>query len=193
MCTRIPAACLLSTFILFSAFPTRADEPQTSIEILATFDYPGSISTTATAINDRGAITGLYVDWLGVMRGFVRFRSGHFSPPLVAPNDNGYTDADGINNSGIICGSFSATVDDSHGFLFADGVFTQFDVEGPFSTFLRGINDRGDIVEDYFSYVQPLQAFLRSGEGSIMMALSPDAFRIFPVFATVSSRTCGRA
>src|SRR5262249_13998399 len=41
--------------------------------------------------------------------------------------------------------------------------FTQFDIGGPVSTSIVGINDNGDIVGTFGSSVQPNQGFLRVG------------------------------
>ena len=59
-----------------------------SVELLNTFDYPGSpLSTHSQKISDRGAVVGVFVDFSGVSSGFLRFPNGHFSAPLVDPQD----------------------------------------------------------------------------------------------------------
>src|SRR5215471_19610187 len=77
-----------------------------SIKVITTFDYPGTgNSTEPQKINERGDVVGAYVDSLGVTRGFVRFRDGSFSDPIVDPNDTvGFTEGRGINNSRTVVG-----------------------------------------------------------------------------------------
>ena len=80
--------CLLAVFCL-PAFATLA-QPQITIQILSTFDYPGTgNSTTPQGINNRGDIAGHFTDSLGANRGFLRLKNGNFSPPIVEPNDTG--------------------------------------------------------------------------------------------------------
>jgi len=65
-----------------------------SIEVITTFDYPGTgNSTLPQKINERGDVVGVFVS-SGVTRAFVRFSDGSFSPPIVDPNDTvGFTEA----------------------------------------------------------------------------------------------------
>ena len=59
------------------------------------------------------------------------------------------TSAAGINNRGEIVGSYTDS-SGTHGFIFANGVFTRFDVSFPSINVTRtaaaGINDLGEIV-----------------------------------------------
>jgi len=134
-----------------------------TITVVTTFDYPGvGNSTTAYGINNRGDIAGDYLDASNVRRGFVRLSNGHFSPPIVEPNDTGsFTRARGINSARTIDGDFFNVADNSyHGYILSGGVFTQFDFGGPVSTDLYGINDAGDFVGATGSTIQPSQAFV---------------------------------
>src|SRR5206468_7983349 len=105
-------AIALFAFACFALSPTaRAVDPPEmpaafSVELVGTFDYPGSgNSTQPQKISDLGDIVGWYVDSSLVQRGFIRFRNGNFSAPLVDPNDTGdVTQGRGINNSRLVCG-----------------------------------------------------------------------------------------
>jgi hypothetical protein len=79
---------------------TLAQAASITIDILATFDYPGTgNSTLPQKINDAGEIAGYYKDASGVTRGFVRLRNGNFSAPIVDPNWDGFlTSVRAINN-----------------------------------------------------------------------------------------------
>jgi hypothetical protein len=76
----LPAGVVALTWI--SAF---AEQPEITIDLRTTFDYPGTgNSTTGVSINDRGEIAGFYTDSGWVTHGFVRFRNGNFMPRLTS-------------------------------------------------------------------------------------------------------------
>jgi hypothetical protein len=71
--------------------------------------YPGSTSTTATAINNNNVITGYYSDADGARHGFVGTLDGNYTS-FDFPNGN--TFAYGINDDGYITGlSNTPTID----------------------------------------------------------------------------------
>jgi hypothetical protein len=117
-----------------------------------TIDGPDGTGATATDINDRGEIIGVYADPgdPGTIDGFLLSKGGDttFDAP-DAPNTLPY----GINNRGQIVGSTSAgALTDVHGFLLhegAKGPFTRIDFPGAPQTFASGINDHGQIVGIY--------------------------------------------
>src|SRR5262245_24004234 len=106
--------CLVGCAVGFSALAltgalAQQESPDAfSIELVGTFDYPGTGNQTRPQkINDKGDVVGIYVDASVVSRGFIMFRNGNFSPPLVDPNDTGSnTEGRGINNSGLACGDY---------------------------------------------------------------------------------------
>jgi hypothetical protein len=116
-----------------------------SVEFSESFDYPGSVaSTQPQKISDRRAIVGVYVDFSGIQRGFVRFRHGDYSDPLVDPNDDGgITQGRGINRTSTICGDFT-NAGIYHGFFTAGKDFHDYDVPGSSWTIALGINNAGD-------------------------------------------------
>jgi len=121
--------------------------------VITTFDYPGAgNSTLPQKINERGDIVGEFIDSTGVTRAFVRFSDGSFSDPIVDPNDTiGFTEGRGINNSGTVCGDYSTSNGDNHGFFLSGGTFTEYDVPGAVSTTVLGINDVANFTGS-FSY-----------------------------------------
>ena len=81
------------------------EQSETSIEILATFDYPGATWTTCNGINDRGDVVGSFYDDIDLhFRGFVRFRDGRFSDPIEGPNNPEATYATDIGGTSTVCG-----------------------------------------------------------------------------------------
>jgi hypothetical protein len=130
------------------AFTTAFGQGGASVEVITSFDYPGDVTQTIPeGINDRGDITGFYVDTNGTTRGFIRFHAGTFSPPIVEPNDPGLlSEGRGINHSRVVAGFYSTTDGTFHGYLLDHGTFTEFDVPGSTNTYVEGINDQGDFV-----------------------------------------------
>src|SRR5712691_1686943 len=154
--------CVIAGCLVFPWCETFAQQPLITIQVVTTFDYPGvGNSTTPFGINDRGEIAGYFVDVNGATRGFMRFVNGSFSAPIIEPNDTGnFTRALGINSSRTICGDFFNVADNTfHSYFLSGSTFTQFDVGGPVSTSVIGLNAVGDFVGGFGSSVQPNQAF----------------------------------
>jgi probable HAF family extracellular repeat protein len=114
--------------------------------VFSTFHFPGmqDQSVADTGINDSDVIVGFsfeggFVDNNGVFT--------TFNPPRSS-----LTEAFAISDSGLIVGNyFDSVALQRHGFLYANGVFTNIDdpVAVPGTTELRGINDAGQIVGFY--------------------------------------------
>ena len=167
MRNRIVPACFLAGSLVLGSFTSLAQQPQVSIQILATFDYPGVGNSTLTQkINDGGDVAGYFVDSSGVTRGYVRFRNGTFTAPIVEPNDTGnLTQIRGINNARTPCGYFLDTA--NHGFFLSGNTFTQFDVADALSTFVNALNDAGDFAGSFDPTTGSRQSFASIG-GSIV-------------------------
>jgi hypothetical protein len=147
------------------------------------FDYPATnVSTYPSAINNNRVIVGTFVDSSSVNKGFVRNADGSFSAPIVAPNDNlGFTRANGINDAGTLVGDFeefdSGTSSTAfHGYFLSGGTFSQFDVGGPFSTTLWGINNGGHVSGTFGSSVQANQGFLDNSSNAFTYPGSTSTF-----------------
>jgi hypothetical protein len=135
---------VLFVFPLMGTFAQQAPN-SVSIEVIATFDYPGIGNLTEPQqINERGDVVGIFLDSNRVSRAFIRFSDGSFSDPIVDPNDTvGVTEGRGINNSGTFCGDYVGSDGNFHGFFLSAGTFTEYDINGapaP-STLVLGIND----------------------------------------------------
>lgn len=138
----LPVTCLVSA--------TQA-EPALSVQLLTTFDYPGATSTTPLGINELGDVAGYFVDASGATRGFVRFRNGRFSAPIVEPNDGTSTQGQGINTSRVTCGFYLNPADGlHHGYFRTGNTFTEFNVTGATETLVFGsLTDAGDFVGSF--------------------------------------------
>jgi hypothetical protein len=160
----ISILAVLFVFPLMGTFAQQAANSG-SIEVITTFDYPGTGNQTEPQkINSRGDIVGVYLDSLGVSRGFVRFSNGTFSAPIVDPNDTvGFTQGRGINDSGTVCGDYATSDGNDHGFFLSGGTFTEYDVPGALSTDVLGINDAADFAGDFSDDDVTLQAYVNVG------------------------------
>src|SRR5713101_5324781 len=179
----ISILAVLFVFPLMGTFAQQAANSG-SIEVITTFDYPGTgNSTLPQKINERGDIVGIFLDSLGVSRGFVRFSNGSFSAPIVDPNDTvGFTEGRGINNPGTVCGDFASPDGNTHGFFLSGGTFTEYDVPGAVSTDVLGINDPGDFAGDFDDGSGISQGYVNIGgtitSFSVPGALSTIAYEI---------------
>jgi hypothetical protein len=166
-----PAILLVGIFVLIAPADLRAEQPDLAIDILATFDYPGSgNSTVPEAINERGDVTGFYNDPSGATISFVRFRDGRFSPPLIEPNDDSsFTQARSLNRDRVVCGYY-LNAGFFHGFFFTANAYTEYDVPGATNTVITGINDAGDFAGEFTTPTSSFVAY--SNIGGTVAAIS---------------------
>ena len=160
----ISILAVLFVFPLVGTFAQQASNAF-SIQVITTFDFPGTGNLTLPQkINERGDIVGEYIDSTAVTRGFVRFKNGRFSAPIVDPNDTvGFTEGRGINNAGIIDGDYAAADGTIHSFFVSGGTFAEYDVPGAPQTNLLSINDHGDFTGGYDDGTGIFQGFFSIG------------------------------
>jgi hypothetical protein len=181
-----PKQIIISILAVLFAFPvmgTFAQQaaPSGSIEVVTTFDYPGTGNNTLPQkINERGDIVGEFIDSSGVVRGFVRFSDGSFSAPIVDPNDTvGFTEGRGINNPRTVVGDYVISDGTVHSFLLSGGTFTEYDLPGTVQTNLLGINEPGDLTGAFDPDGSGIfQAFIDRG-GTITSYSVPGALGTF--------------
>ncbi len=175
----ISILAVLFAFPLMGMFAQQAPN-SVSIKVITTFEYPGTVvSTQPQKINDGGDIVGIYVDSLGVTRGFVRFSNGNFSAPVVEPNDTeNFTQGRGINNSGTVCGDYAGSDDNGHGFFLSGGTFTEYNIPDALATLVFGINNVGDFVGTFSNGNGIFQAFVNLG-GAVTSFTVPGASSTF--------------
>ena len=159
-------SCVVTGLFLLPSVNTFAQSNAITITVLATFDVPGTgNSTTPYSINARGEISGYYTDSTGATRGFVRLANGNIMAPIIEPNDTGsFTVALGLNSSRTVVGEYYTFADNTyHGFFLSGGVYTQYDIGGPFSTAIQGINDAGNFSGTFGSFAQPNMGYVNIG------------------------------
>jgi hypothetical protein len=122
-------------------------------------EVPGYPSIIPGAINDQGVMTGLTGDDRGA-HGFVGTL-----PQLRLLDypgaDGGYTNGQGINNAGIVVGSYLLADNTYHAFRLDGSTFSNIDVPGEARhNIAAAINNNGEIVGYYYG---PRGFLLRNG------------------------------
>ena len=111
-----------------------AIQPSAQSQTITTFDPPGSIATLPYSINQKGAITGYYIDARYINHGFVRAEDGKitvFDAPGACRCANSGTYPAAINPDGVITGLYEDAKSVTHGFVrAANGAITTFNVPG---------------------------------------------------------------
>ncbi len=111
-------------------------------------NYPGSVQTQVTALNNKGDTAGFWVDGSNVNRGFVEW-NGVFTS-YTDPKTGGGTVNQilGLNDKGIAVGFYVDAMGNSHGFTLnqATGKFKAVVPPGATNVVATGINDAGDIT-----------------------------------------------
>ena len=106
-------------------------------------------SVAGMGINSSGVVVGwTQATDLGPTSSFTWNSSSGFQPLISYPGAADTT-AYGINDAGVIVGSFQDSLGGVHGFVDNAGTFTQIDVPGAGSTVITGINGNGDITGYY--------------------------------------------
>lgn len=117
-----------------------------------TITFAGFNDDTAAAINDEGTVVG-DVCSCGpgpfLFDGYVRSPDGSVKQ-VDDPSGVGETFPSGINDSGVIVGSYGDASGNSHGFVDVGGKFTNIDYPGALGTGVDAINNSGTIVGSYF-------------------------------------------
>jgi len=108
-------------------------------------DPDDSVFTHVTAINDSGAVAGLWAATDFVRKGFVRAANGTIS--TFVANQDGETLPWSMNKAGTIVGTYDINGGVGGGFVRPpDGRITTFTVPGSFFTDPEAINDKGQIA-----------------------------------------------
>jgi hypothetical protein len=112
-------------------------------------NFPGSVQTQVTGLNDLGDTTGFYVNAGGTNRGFVEWNGvfESFSNPSTPKVKGSVNQLLGINKNGVAAGFYVDAKGHSHAYKVnqATSVFTALKVPGV-SVVATGINNAGDIV-----------------------------------------------
>jgi hypothetical protein len=148
-----------------------------------TFDSPGADTTPGNfngtlpnAINDAGAITGVYYDVNSVGHGFVRSPEGAFTT-FDAPGANQLTNPIALNLEGAVVGYYFNQNDTFGSFLRrSDGTFANW--SGPGGASSSGafnINIFGRVAGHYRDNSSVVHGFVRSPQGKLTTFDAPGA------------------
>jgi hypothetical protein len=177
--------CLLTALLTASARAATI-----TVNVIATFDYPGAVATYPYGINNNNEIAGFFSDGTGSF-GFTRAADGQFSGPIVDPDDTHMLTAVlSLNDSGTICGWFWGADNYYHGFFLSDGTYTTYDVFGELDTEIKGVNNVGDFVGTYFDTVTFFQGFISVG-GTVTRIEIPGGTYITPNDLNSSNQVVG--
>ena len=115
-------------------------------------NIPGAASVTAAAINNSGDIAGFAANAAGTTSAFLRTGRGHIAK-LAVPGAT-MTQALGVTDFRQVVGVYTVGTGDNavmHGFTWIPGRgwHTVNDPQGPNTTTINGVNDRGDLVGFY--------------------------------------------
>lgn len=112
-------------------------------------NFPGSLQTQVTAINDLGNTVGFYADVTNANYGFVHKGTGVFTT-VVDPATTSNPPVNqllGINDHGVAVGFYNDAAGNAHGYEYDTytSKFTPVTLAGASSLTATGINDRGAI------------------------------------------------
>jgi uncharacterized membrane protein len=128
-----------------------------------TFDIPGSTTTAAYEINNRGQTVGNYTDANGAQHGYV-LRDGKVTTidhPRASDTQNlTGTKVQGIDDRGRLVGAYGDADGLIHAWAWERGRFTDLEPPGGPQAAANQINDRGQIVGVYLDSTPKLRSFL---------------------------------
>jgi probable HAF family extracellular repeat protein len=75
--------------------------------------------------------------------------SAHYKFVTIGPRDSRSVVAHGINDAGIVTGSYEDSSSNYHGFVWQDGVFKTVDYPAAVDTFVYGVNNLGVAIGSY--------------------------------------------
>jgi len=98
-------------------------------------------------VNDLGQAVGSFNEAdTGVVKSFLRTKSGQIKVLPEAAPGAWLTEATGINNAGVVVGFLIDADERYHGFVLREGKYTTYQYPDALRTLFTRINDRGQIV-----------------------------------------------
>jgi len=171
-----------------------AQAPQLTITCFdAKVPVSGALETDSYAINNKGVITGDYIDSSGVQHGMTL--AGKTLTTFDGPPGSFGIAAYGINNLGVVAGWYDDANGNSHGFMLANGTRTKVNFPRAISTQVNGINDNGWLVGTYFDSAGNGHGFYFNGKyhnvdvpgGSFTVAWAINDANLMTVYTTNSN------
>jgi hypothetical protein len=159
-------------------------------------NFPGSVQTQVTGLNDLGDTTGFWANSANTEKGFVKWK-GVFTSltnPCTPKSAGSVNQLLGINNFGVAVGFYNDAKGNSHPYQVnrATHVYTAIRIPGAVSALATGINNDGDIVGIATDANKVTTSWLRSPAGQLTTLQFPggtdtQAFGINPQKQIVGS------
>ncbi|HSY64132.1 MAG TPA: hypothetical protein VK829_06010 [Terriglobales bacterium] len=122
-------------------------------------NFPKSKGTQATGINDKGWVTGLYLDSASVQHGFVKKGSKYTSIDVTGDTS---ADAYGINNAGDITVFAINSSNDYDAFIYNGKTFKKvgYPKAGPLGSVAHATNNKGAVTGTYYDSAGDVHGWL---------------------------------
>jgi hypothetical protein len=135
-------------------------------------NFPGSMQTQVTGLNNLGDTCGFWVSNNGTNRGFVEWNGVYasYKDPHTPDMAGSVNQLLGINNSGIAVGFYNDSKGNAHPYELnqATGVFTALKIPDAVSATASGINTYGDVVGFYTDSAGNTESFLITTTGQLV-------------------------
>jgi hypothetical protein len=113
-------------------------------------NFPGSVQTQVTGLNDKGDTSGFWVDGSNTNRGFIEWNGvfTSYTNPNTPKVKGAVNQLLGVNNGGVAVGFYNDAKGNAHAYKVSQGTskFTAIKIPGAVSATATGINSLGDIV-----------------------------------------------
>lgn len=141
-------------------------------------NFPGSVQTQVTGLNNRDVTVGFWVDANGDNFGFVE-HNGQFitavDPPAAVGGAPIVEQFMGINDRNQTVGFYLDAQGNAHSFVYDVGKnqFDALNIAGFSSVTATGINDHGDISGFVVNAAGTDEGFVRDGHGKVTLLSGP--------------------
>jgi probable HAF family extracellular repeat protein len=142
-------------------------------------NFPGSVQTQVTGLNNRGTSVGFWVDGAGNNFGFYRSQNRFHSVNFPSA-DNANPQVDqllGVNDRRVAVGFYTDSNGNNHGYIYRirSHRFGRVNVPGSSSVTATAINNLGDVAGFDTSSSGTVQSFLRQNGGRMITLNFPGA------------------
>jgi len=138
----------------------------------ASENFPGSVQTQVTGLNNLGDTSGFWVSGNGTNRGFVEWNGvfASYTDPATPKVKGAVNQLLGVNNAGVAVGFYNDSKGNAHPYKVnqATSRFTAIKVPDAVSATAAGINNAGDIVGFFTDHSGATSSFLLTPAGELV-------------------------
>jgi hypothetical protein len=143
-------------------------------------NFPGSVQTQVTGLNDNGLTVGFWADSKGANSGFYRTPIGQFRTadyPAASPANPSVDQLLGVNDQEIAVGFYNDAAGHSHGYSYSllTHRYMPINVRGASSVTVAAINNRGDVAGFETNSAGHADGFLKLNNGFLITLDVPGA------------------